>query len=182
MLGKKTAATLASTGTPAFFVHPSEASHGDLGMITPQDVVIAFSWSGETAELASLISYSRRFSVPLIAITSRADSTLAKASESRVGPFPISKKPARTVSPQPPRQRSNSFWETVWPSHCWKAKDLPLAISGSFHPGGSLGAQLKFVSDIMHEQDELPLVSHTMPMSEALVVMTEKEFWLSGNY
>jgi len=80
-VGQKVAATLASTGTPAFFVHPSEAGHGDLGMITPEDAVLAISWSGETIELTSLIDYSRRFRVPLIAVTSRGDSTLANASE-----------------------------------------------------------------------------------------------------
>ena len=178
-VGQKIAATLASTGTPAFFVHPSEASHGDLGMITSEDAVLAFSWSGETVELSSLIDYSRRFRVPLIAVTSRADSTLAKAAEITLT-LPSTKEAcphglAPTTSTVMQLALGDCLAIALLESRGFTAKDFKI-----LHPGGQLGANLRFVSDVMHKAERLPLVSKNADMSEALVTMTEKSFGCLG--
>lgn len=178
-VGQKLAATLASTGTPAHFVHPSEASHGDLGMITFEDVVIALSWSGETAELLPLINYSRRFSVPLIAITSRAESTLAQAADAALV-LPRAKEAcphglAPTTSTVMQLALGDCLAVALLESRGFTAQDFKI-----FHPGGQLGAKLKFVEDIMHTGEALPLVHDITPMAEALVTMTEKSFGCLG--
>ncbi len=178
-VAQKVAATMASTGTPAYFVHPSEASHGDLGMITKKDVVLGFSWSGETVELMSLIEYSRRFAVPLISVTSNRDSTLAKSSEVALV-LPDSQEAcphglAPTTSTTMQIALGDALAIALLESHGFTATDFKV-----FHPGGTLGASLKFVGDIMHEKDMLPLVNIDMVMSEALVVMTEKSFGCLG--
>lgn len=178
-IGQKVAATFASTGTPAYFVHPSEASHGDLGMVTRDDVLLAFSWSGETVELANLINYSRRFAVPLIAVTSRDDSTLARASEVVLA-LPRSKEAcphglAPTTSTVMQLALGDCLAIALLENKGFTPVDFKV-----FHPGGQLGANLKFVSDIMHTQDKLPLVSEDLVMSEALVTMTEKSFGCLG--
>jgi arabinose-5-phosphate isomerase len=178
-VGQKVAATLASTGTPAYFVHPSEASHGDLGMITKQDVVLAFSWSGETIELTNLINYSRRYAVPLIAVTSRADSTLAKASEVTLTlPHAQEACPhglAPTTSTMMQLALGDCLAIALLESRGFTASDFKI-----LHPGGQLGANLKFVSDIMHQGDAVPLVGGSMAMSDALVTMTEKSLGCLG--
>jgi arabinose-5-phosphate isomerase len=178
-VGQKVAATLASTGTPAHFVHPSEASHGDLGMITREDVVLAFSWSGETVELTNLINYSRRFAVPLIAVTSRADSSLAKAGEVALV-LPRTKEAcphglAPTTSTVMQVVLGDCLAIALLESKGFTARDFK-----TFHPGGQLGAALKFVADIMHKGEEMPLVGEDTVMSEALVTMTEKSFGCLG--
>jgi len=178
-VGQKVAATLASTGTPAYFVHPSEASHGDLGMITKQDVVLAFSWSGETIELTNLINYSRRYAVPLIAVTSRADSTLAKASEVTLT-LPRAQEAcphglAPTTSTMMQLALGDCLAIALLESRGFTASDFKV-----LHPGGQLGANLKFVSDIMHQGDAVPLVSESVAMSDALVTMTEKSLGCLG--
>lgn len=178
-VGQKVAATLASTGTPAMFVHPSEASHGDLGMITSDDAVLAFSWSGETIELTSLIDYSRRFRVPLIAVTSRGDSTLAKASEVTLA-LPQAKEAcphglAPTTSTIMQLALGDCLAIALLESHGFTAKDFKV-----LHPGGQLGANLKFVGDVMHKGDRLPLAGQDASMGDALVIMTEKSFGCLG--
>jgi len=178
-IGQKVAATLASTGTPALFVHPSEASHGDLGMIARDDVVFAFSWSGETLELTNLINYSRRFAVPLIAVTSQAGSTLAKAAEVTLV-LPRTKEAcphglAPTTSTMMQMALGDCLAIALLESKGFTATDFK-----TFHPGGQLGANLKFASDIMHTGDELPLVGADVVMSDALVTMTEKSFGCLG--
>jgi arabinose-5-phosphate isomerase len=178
-IGQKLAATFASTGTPAFFVHPSEASHGDLGMITREDVVLAMSWSGETVELFSIITYSRRFSVPLIAITSRAESALGKAADI-VLELPRAKEAcphglAPTTSTTMQLAIGDCLAIALLEAKGFTAHDFK-----SIHPGGSLGAQLKLVGDLMHKADRLPLVKLDAVMSEALVTMTEKSFGCVG--
>jgi arabinose-5-phosphate isomerase len=178
-IGQKLAATFASTGTPAFFVHPSEASHGDLGMITKEDVVLAVSWSGETAELKNIITYSRRFAVPLIAVTSRADSTLGKASDV-VLELPKAKEAcphglAPTTSTTMQLAIGDCLAIALLEAKGFTAHDFK-----ALHPGGSLGAQLKFVADLMHKGERLPLVREAAVMSEALVTMTEKSFGCLG--
>ena len=178
-IGQKLAATFASTGTPAFFVHPSEASHGDLGMITREDVIVAISWSGESAELGNILTYSRRFKVPLIAITSRVESTLAKQSDV-VLELPRAKEAcphglAPTTSTTMQLAIGDCLAIALLERRGFTAQDFKV-----FHPGGSLGAQLKFVSDIMHRGDSLPLVPLGRTMAEAIVTMTEKSFGCVG--
>src|SRR5438477_6376554 len=156
-VGRKIAATLASTGTPAFFVHPSEASHGDLGMITSDDVMIALSWSGETAELKDLTDYSRRFRIGLIAITASADSTLAQAAD-----VVLVLPQAREACPHNLAPTTSSLMQlalgdvlaiALLESRGFTALDYRM-----LHPGGRLGAMLKFVRDIMHTGAAVPLL------------------------
>ena len=178
-VGQKLAATFASTGTPAFFVHPSEASHGDLGMITPDDAIVALSWSGESVELGNILTYSRRFRVPLISITSRSDSTLAKQSDV-VLELPRAKEAcphglAPTTSTTMQLALGDCLAIALMEHKGFSAHDFKM-----FHPGGSLGAALKFVADIMHTGDRLPLVNEDAPMSAALVTMTQKSFGCLG--
>ena len=178
-VAQKVAATLASTGTPAFFVHPSEASHGDLGMITGNDVVLALSWSGETVEFSSLITYAGRFAVPLIAVTSRSQSTLARASAVTLA-LPRAKEAcphglAPTTSTLMQLALGDCLALALLEYKGFSVKDFK-----ALHPGGQLGARLKFVSDIMHSGDRVPLVGSDMPMGEALVIMTEKSFGCLG--
>ncbi len=178
-VGQKIAATFASTGTPAFFVHPSEASHGDLGMITRDDVILAMSWSGETVELKNIITFSRRFSVPMIAITSRADSALGKQSDV-VLELPRAKEAcphglAPTTSTTMQLAIGDSLAIALLEAKGFTAHDFKI-----FHPGGSLGASLKYVSDVMHKGEQLPLARETEKMSDALVTMTAKSFGCLG--
>jgi arabinose-5-phosphate isomerase len=178
-VGLKVAATLSSTGTPAYFVHPSEASHGDLGMITGDDVILAFSWSGETVELGNIVSYSRRFAVPLIAVTSKAASTLGQAAEIVLA-LPQSKEAcphglAPTTSTVMQLALGDCIAIALLESKGFTAIDFK-----ALHPGGQLGAKLKFVSDLMHKGDRLPIAAIHTPMAEALVVMTEKAFGCLG--
>ncbi len=175
----KIAATFASTGTPAFFVHPAEASHGDLGMITDQDVIMALSWSGETAELKDLINYSRRFRIGLIAVTADAESTLAKAAD-----VVLTLPQAREACPHNLAPTTSSLMQLA----LGDALAVALLESRGFtalkfrelHPGGRLGAKLKFVRDIMHTGDAVPLVPLGASMSEAIVEMTAKGFGCVG--
>ena len=178
-VGLKVAATLSSTGTPAYFVHPSEASHGDLGMITRDDVIVAFSWSGETVELGNILSYSRRFAVPLIAVTSNPRSTLAEAAE-LVLALPQAKEAcphglAPTTSTVMQLALGDCLAMALLDSKGFTARDFK-----ALHPGGQLGARLKFVSDLMHKGDRLPLAPADAVMTEAIVVMTEKALGCLG--
>ncbi len=178
-IGRKIAATLASTGTPAFFIHPSEAAHGDLGMVTPKDVLLAISWSGETIELKTLVTFSRRFGVPLISITSRATSALGQASDvvielpraSEACPHGL----APTTSTTMQLVIGDCLAVALLEARGFTATDFKV-----FHPGGSLGAQLKFVADLMHKADRLPLVRVDEPMTSALVIMTQKALGCLG--
>ena len=178
-VGRKIAATFASTGTPAFFVHPSEASHGDLGMITSDDVIMSLSWSGETAELKDLIDYSRRFRIGLIAVTAEADSTLGKAAD-----VVLALPPAREACPHNLAPTTSTLMQAalgdalavaLLESRGFTALDFR-----NFHPGGRLGAMLKFVRDIMHTGGEIPLAAVGTRMSEAITVMTAKTFGCVG--
>ncbi len=178
-IGQKIAATLSSTGTPAFFVHPGEASHGDLGMITPEDTVIALSWSGETAELANLLTYARRFAVPVVAITSRPESSLARAAQhALILPQATEACPhglAPTTSSLMQLAIGDALAIALLEGKGFSAQDFKV-----FHPGGQLGAKLKYVRDVMHTGQRLPLAPGDTPMSEALVLMTEKSFGCLG--
>jgi arabinose-5-phosphate isomerase len=174
-VGRKIAATLASTGTPAFFVHAADASHGDLGMITSDDVMLALSWSGETEELKDLINYSRRFRIALIAVTASADSTLGKAADVVLA-MPESREAcphnlAPTTSSLMQLAVGDALAIALLESRGFTAVDF-----GVFHPRGQLGAALKFVRDIMHEGPAMPLIKRGELMSDAIVEMSAKGF------
>jgi arabinose-5-phosphate isomerase len=178
-VGRKIAATLASTGTPAFFVHPSEASHGDLGMIAADDVIMALSWSGETAELKDLIDYSARFRIGLIAICAAADSTLGKAADVVLA-LPQAREAcphnlAPTTSTLMQHALGDALAIALLESRGFTAIDFRV-----FHPGGRLGAMLKFVRDIMHTGAAIPLAAVGTRMSEAVVEMSAKGFGCVG--
>ena len=178
-IGMKVAGTLSSTGTPAYFVHPSEASHGDLGMIAKVDLILAFSWSGETAELGSVVSYSRRFAVPLIAVTSNAESTLGKAADIVLA-LPHSKEACpHGLAPTTSTMMQLALGDCLAIALLERNGFTALGFK-ELHPGGQLGARLKFVGDLMHKGDRLPLTPGDMPMAEAIVVMTEKAFGCLG--
>lgn len=177
-IARKIAATLASTGTPAYFVHPAEASHGDLGMITPQDACILISNSGETSELADLIGHTKRFSIPLIGISRNPNSTLMTAADLRL------------TLPDAPEACQIGMVPTTSTTLTLALGDaLAVALMEqrgflkenfrTFHPGGKLGAQLAAVHQLMHGVDELPLVDEETPMREALIVMTERGFGIA---
>ncbi len=178
-VGRKIAATLASTGTPAFFVHPSEASHGDLGMVTRQDCVLALSNSGGTAELADIIAYCRRFSMPIIAITGGARSPLAEqATVTLLLPQTQEACPmglAPTTSTTMTMALGDALAIALLERRGFSSDDYKV-----FHPGGTLGAQLIKVSEVMHSGNELPLVSPDTPMAEAILTMTAKRFGVIG--
>jgi arabinose-5-phosphate isomerase len=178
-VAQKLAATFASTGTPAFFVHPSEASHGDLGMIRREDAVVALSWSGESVELGNIVTYSRRFKVPLIGITSRSDSALGKQSDV-VLELPRAKEAcphglAPTTSTTMQLALGDCLAIALLEHKGFTAHDFKV-----FHPGGSLGASLRFVADVMHTGERLPLVGEDKIMSEAIVTMTQKSLGCLG--
>lgn len=178
-IGRKIAATLSSTGTPALFVHPAEASHGDLGMITRDDVIFALSNSGETAELADLVAYAKRFRIPLIAVTGKAQSSLAdNADVALVYPDSAEACPmglAPTTSTTVMMGLGDAIAVALLERRDFSTDDFH-----ALHPGGKLGRRLMKVSDIMHAGDELPLVSPETPMSEALLTMTAKRFGCLG--
>jgi len=172
-IGRKIAATFASTGAPAFFVHPGEASHGDLGMITADDLIMALSWSGETVELKDLIDYSRRFRIGLIGITANRDSTLAKAADV-VLVLPNAREAcphnlAPTTSALMQLALGDALAVALLESRGFTALDFR-----ALHPGGRLGAQLKFVRQIMRSGTDVPLVMRGTRMSEAIVEMSSK--------
>jgi arabinose-5-phosphate isomerase len=172
-VGTKIASTLASTGTPALFVHPAEASHGDLGMITKADVILALSWSGETAELKNLTDYSRRYRIGLIAMTANADSALGHTAD-----VVLALPQAREACPHNLAPTTSSLMQlalgdalaiALLESRGFTAVDF-----GRLHPGGKLGALLKTVRDLMHAGAEIPLAPAGTRMSEALIEMTRK--------
>ena len=172
-IGHKIAATMASTGTPAQFVHPGEASHGDLGMVTKQDAVLALSNSGNVAELGDLIAYTRRFLIPLIAITSRRASTLGEAADVVLELPPVGEACplglAPTTSTTLMIALGDALAVALYERRGFSAVDYKV-----FHPGGSLGRKLLAVKNLMHGTEKLPLAKLGTGMSEALLVMSEK--------
>ena len=174
-IAKKIAATLASTGTPAQFVHPAEASHGDLGMITGDDVVLAISNSGEAPELANLIAYSRRFSIPLIGITSREASSLGAQCDVVLLLPQLSEACGTGVVPSTSTTMTLAMGDAVAIA-LMENRSFTAEHFREFHPGGKLGARLSRVADLMHTGDALPLVQVDAPMSEALMAMSSKSF------
>ncbi|MBT0780042.1 MULTISPECIES: KpsF/GutQ family sugar-phosphate isomerase [Paracoccus] len=176
-VGRKIAATLASTGTPAQFVHPAEASHGDLGMVTQGDVALVLSNSGETPELADLIAHTRRFQIPLIGVAGRPQSTLLRQAD------------VALVLPAAPEACGTGIVPTTSTTMTIALGDaLAVALMEhrqftpehfrTFHPGGKLGAKLSKVADLMHR--DMPLVAETAPMAEALLTISQKSFGVTG--
>ena len=178
-VARKIAATLASTGTPAQFVHPVEASHGDLGMIGSEDAVLALSNSGETTELADIIAYSRRFEIPLIAITGGPRSTLAEAADIVLLLPAAAEACPMGLAPTTSTTMMMTLGDALALA-LLERKGFSSADFQRFHPGGRLGRRLLRVRDIMHRQDEVPLVTPAARMSEAILVMTAKSFGCVG--
>ena len=178
-VGRKIAATLASTGTPAMFVHANEASHGDLGMIGAADVVLALSKSGEVRELTDVITYAKRLGVPLIAMTASATSALGKAADILLllpdAPEATDGVNAPTTSTTLQIALGDALAVAVLERRGFTANDFRI-----YHPGGKLGAMLRTVGEVMHGPDELPLVSVQAAMPDALLIMTEKRFGCVG--
>lgn len=176
-IARKIASTLASTGTPAYFVHPAEASHGDLGMITQEDLCILLSNSGETSELGDLINHTRRFSIPMIGMSSKSESTLMRAADFRL------------TLPQEPEAGSGIAPTTSTTMALALGDALAMALMEqrgflsehfrTYHPGGKLGAQLALVHQIMHGPEALALVAADTPMQETLLKMSEKGFGIA---
>lgn len=178
-IGNKIAATLASTGTPAQFVHATEASHGDLGMITRDDLIIVLSHSGETAELKDLLLYSKRFNVQLVAITSNAQSTLGRAADVALCMPAAEEACPRGLAPTTSTTMQLALGDAIAIA-LLEEKGFSADDFYRFHPGGKLGAALSRVSELMHGAQSLPLVEEATSMSDALIVMSEKSFGCVG--
>jgi arabinose-5-phosphate isomerase len=178
-IARKVAATLASTGTPALFVHPAEASHGDLGMVVAGDALLLLSYSGETAELADLIEHARRFGLPLVAITASPASTLAAAAD-----VVLALPGAREACPLGLAPTTSTTMQLALGDALAVAlltrRGFGQADFRRFHPGGRLGARLKRVRELMHTGAAMPLATPAAPMDAALLVMTEKRFGCLG--
>jgi arabinose-5-phosphate isomerase len=178
-IARKIVATLASTGTPAFFVHPAEAGHGDLGMIAGDDVIIMISNSGETAELRAILDYAKRFNVKIVGLTSRAESTLSSLSD-----VTLCLPDAREACPIGMAPTTSTLLQLAMGDALALAlledRGFNAAQFKTFHPGGLLGAALTHVQEIMHKAPRLPLVAPQTPMAEALVTMTQKSFGCLG--
>lgn len=178
-IGRKIAATLASTGTSAYFVHPTEASHGDLGMITAEDLLILLSWSGETIELGNMLAYAKRFNVPIISITSSADSIIARNSTvAIVLPKVAEACPhglAPTTSAMLQLAVGDALAVALLERRGFSAQDFK-----TFHPGGKLGSQLLLAQELAHCGEAVPLLCLGSPMSEAVIEMSAKGFGVVG--
>jgi len=178
-VARKIAATFASTGSPAFFVHPAEASHGDLGMIGQDDVIIALSKSGEVRELADVIAYATRFDIPLIAITAEPASALGQAAsvvlQLAASAEATSEVNAPTTSTTLQLALGDALAVALLERRGFKPQDFRV-----FHPGGKIGAMLSTVGDLMHGIGELPLVGVETPMTDAILVMSEKRWGIVG--
>jgi arabinose-5-phosphate isomerase len=178
-VARKIAATLASTGSPAMFVHATEASHGDLGMIDTDDAILALSKTGETRELADITAYAKRYAIPLIAMTAFADSTLGRAAD-LVLKIPEAAEAAAAVNaPTTSTTLQMALGDAIAVALLERRGFTPTDFR-EFHPGGKLGAMLKTAGELAHGAAELPLISPDRPMSEALLVMTEKRFGCVG--
>jgi arabinose-5-phosphate isomerase len=175
-IARKIAATLASTGEPAFFVHPAEASHGDLGMVQAGDVVLAISWSGETAELAAIVTFAKRYAIPLIAMTARADSTLGREADVCLALPNVQEAcpdglEAPTTSTTMQLVLGDALAIALLEGRGFTALDFR-----ALHPGGKLGARLRYVREVMHTGERVPRVAASARMAEAIVEMSSKGF------
>ncbi|MFB2553779.1 KpsF/GutQ family sugar-phosphate isomerase [Ensifer soli] len=178
-IARKIAATLASTGTPAFFVHPAEASHGDLGMVAMGDVVIAISNSGETSELSDLLSHCLFLGIPIIGISRQADSTLMRAARFRLLLPDVEEACALGLAPTTSTTLTLALGDALAVA-IMEQRGFRSDQFRSFHPGGRLGARLATVRQLMYSGDQVPLVSPETPMSETILRMTEHGFGITG--
>lgn len=178
-IGRKIAATMASTGTSSYFVHPTEASHGDLGMITSDDLLILLSWSGETAELGNMLTYAKRFNVPVISVTSNSESLLARNSAVAITlPKVVEACPhglAPTTSAMLQLAVGDALAIALLERRGFSAEDFK-----TFHPGGKLGSQLLLVSELAHSGEAVPLMPIGTAMSDAVIHMSTKGFGVLG--
>ena len=178
-IARKIAATLASTGTPASFVHPAEASHGDLGMITEGDVALVLSNSGETPELSDIIAHTRRFSIPLIGVASKPDSTLLRQADVALVLPPAAEACGTGIVPTTSTTMTLALGDALAVALMEHRHFTPEHFR-TFHPGGKLGAKLLKVRDLMHADEAIPLVREDTPMGDALLVMSQKGFGVVG--
>lgn len=178
-IARKIAATLASTGTPAHFVHPAEASHGDLGMVTREDVVLAISNSGEAPELANLIAYTQRFGIPVIGVTSKSDSALATQSNIVLLIPKLAEACGTGVVPTTSTTMTLALGDALAVA-LMEHRAFSADNFRDFHPGGTLGAQLSRVGDLMHTGDAIPLSGTDTPMSDTLLTISQKGFGVVG--
>jgi arabinose-5-phosphate isomerase len=178
-IARKTAATLASTGSPALFVHPAEASHGDLGMVLSGDALVLFSNSGETTELADLIAHARRFGLPLIAITGRANSALASAADAVLLLPPAPEACPMGLAPTTSTTMQLALGDAIAVALLTR-RGFTASEFSAFHPGGRLGARLRRVREVMHGDGSVPLIGPGAPMQQALLLMTGKGFGCVG--
>jgi arabinose-5-phosphate isomerase len=178
-VARKLAATFASTGTPAYFVHAAEASHGDLGMIQNDDVVLLLSWSGETGELADIIAYAARFDVPIVAITGKAEGTLARRAQ-----YPIVLPAAKEACPHNLAPTTSTLLQMAMGDALaitlLKMRGFTEESFRNFHPGGKLGAVLQPVREFMHQGDELPLLDQSAPVFDVVAEISNKGFGIVG--
>lgn len=179
LIGKKIAATLASTGTPSFFLHPAEAGHGDLGMVTSNDVIIAISYSGETDEIISLIPFIKRFNVSLISLTGNPLSTLARSSDVHLDVSVKEEACSLGIVPTSSTTAALAMGDALAVSLLTK-KGFKTEDFASFHPGGSLGKKLLItVDDVMHKGSDIPIVSPDTPMMRAIMEISSKRLGLT---
>jgi arabinose-5-phosphate isomerase len=178
-IGRKIAATFASTGTPAFFVHAAEASHGDLGMITTEDVILAMSWSGEQPEMKNLITYAKRFRIPLIAMTAEKESTLSKAADVALTLPKVREACPHNLAPTTSSLMLLALGDALAIA-LLEGRGFTSVDFSVLHPGGKLGALLKYTRDLMHIGDAVPLKPLGTRMSDALVEMSSKGFGCVG--
>ncbi|WP_119301780.1 KpsF/GutQ family sugar-phosphate isomerase [Dongia deserti] len=178
-IARKIAATFASTGTPAQFVHPAEASHGDLGMVTAADAVVALSNSGETFELADIVSHTRRWSIPLIAITGNANSSLSNAADVALSLPKVGEAGTMAIAPTTSTTMMLALGDALAVA-LLERKGFSTEDFRALHPGGKLGQKLLRVSDLMHVGKELPLISVESGMQEAILEMTTKTYGCVG--
>lgn len=178
-IAAKLAATFASTGTPAYFLHPAEASHGDLGMVQQQDVVLALSWSGETRELSDVVGFAKRQGVPLVSLTGNADSTLAQAATAAISLPKVKEACPHNLAPTTSTLLQLAVGDALAIALLQKKGFSQESFHG-FHPGGSLGAQLKLVEEVMHPKASLPLVPSDAPVITAISELSAKGFGIVG--
>ncbi|MBE2275905.1 MAG: KpsF/GutQ family sugar-phosphate isomerase [Rhodobacteraceae bacterium] len=178
-IGRKIASTLASTGTPAFFVHPAEASHGDLGMIAPGDACILISNSGETAELADITAHCLRFGIPILGISKNADSTLMRAATLRLTLPDMPEACAIGMAPTTSAVLTLGLGDALAVA-LMERRRFSAERFRTYHPGGKLGAQLATVAQLMHVGREVPVVDEALPMAEVLLIMTARGFGIVG--
>ena len=178
-IGSKLAATFASTGTPAYFVHPAEANHGDLGMIASDDAIIAISWSGETAELKGIVAYSRRFSIPLIALTAGTDSALGREADVVLALPRTQEACPHGLAPTTSTMLQLAMGDALAIA-LLEARGFTPDHFRTFHPGGQLGASLVRICDVMHKDERVPLIGEGAGMRDAILEMSRKGFGCVG--